>query len=143
MKNTGFSLVELLVVIAIMAILAGVAVPVYSSYTESAKVGVDEGIFNEIAHVANLEAAREGKTITIIEIGTDSNGKVNSVKVAYDSEATATHEIATFAANDESMIAQVVTDNQMQSKEYNKAGTWVPDTAKDGEWNAKTAAGTT
>ena len=35
--NKGFSLVELIVVIAIMAILVGVAVPVYTSYIDKAE----------------------------------------------------------------------------------------------------------
>ena len=48
MKNKGFSLVELIVVIAIMAILVGVAVPVYSSYIEKANAAKDEQLLGEI-----------------------------------------------------------------------------------------------
>ena len=66
MKNTGFSLVELLVVIAIMAILAGVAVPVYSHYTNEAKEKVDENYLAEVFHAAEIEAARIGDTVTDI-----------------------------------------------------------------------------
>lgn len=40
-KNGGFTLVELIVVIAIMAILAGVAVPVYSGYIAKAEKAGD------------------------------------------------------------------------------------------------------
>ncbi|MDE4986322.1 prepilin-type N-terminal cleavage/methylation domain-containing protein, partial [Francisella tularensis subsp. holarctica] len=37
----GFSLVELMVVIAIIAILAAVAIPLYSNYTTRAPLGSD------------------------------------------------------------------------------------------------------
>ena len=48
MKNKGFSLVELIVVIAIMAILVGVAVPVYTSYISKANAAKDEQLLGEI-----------------------------------------------------------------------------------------------
>ena len=46
--NKGFSLVELIVVIAIMAILVGVAVPVYTSYITSANEKVDAQYADEL-----------------------------------------------------------------------------------------------
>ena len=68
MKNKGFSLVELIVVIAIMAILVGVAVPVYSSYVEKAQMEADRQLVSEIKHaieVANAADPFEG-TVTIV-----------------------------------------------------------------------------
>ena len=51
--NKGFSLVELIVVIAIMAILVGVAVPVYTSYIQDAKDGVNEQLKDELERAIN------------------------------------------------------------------------------------------
>ena len=36
-RNRGFSLLEIMVVVAILGVLAGIAVPIYSSYTQSAR----------------------------------------------------------------------------------------------------------
>lgn len=62
MKNKGFSLVELIVVIAIMAILVGVAVPVYSSYIEKAQKATDVQLVGEVKHA--IEIAHASQTLT-------------------------------------------------------------------------------
>lgn len=51
--NKGFSLVELIVVIAIMAILVGVAVPVYTSYIGQAESAIDEQYISELESAIN------------------------------------------------------------------------------------------
>ncbi len=59
MKNKGFSLVELIVVIAIMAILVGVAVPVYTSYIEKTQKNKDIQMVDEIKHAIEIAAVGE------------------------------------------------------------------------------------
>ena len=69
MKNKGFSLVELIVVIAIMAILVGVAVPVYSSYIEKAQKAKDEQMVDEIKHAIEIAAVGDNWYLAATEDG--------------------------------------------------------------------------
>ena len=47
-RKGGFTLVELIVVIAILAVLGGVAIPVYSGYVKKAELAADEALLREI-----------------------------------------------------------------------------------------------
>ncbi len=70
--NKGFSLVELIVVIAIMAILVGVAVPVYTGYIEKSQKAADVQLIDEIKHA--MEIANAAQTLTesaYVKIGAD------------------------------------------------------------------------
>ncbi len=55
-SNKGFSLVELIVVIAIMAILVGIAVPVYSGYIEKTQKTKDMQMVDEVKHAIVIAA---------------------------------------------------------------------------------------
>ena len=67
-RNSGFSLVELIVVIAIMAILVGVAVPVYTSYVDKAQETVDDQYLSDVVYAAQLYAAEKGLELHSIAI---------------------------------------------------------------------------
>lgn len=77
MKNKGFSLVELIVVIAIMAILVGVAVPVYSSYIEKAEISKDKQLVDEVAHALQIAYAGEQFDGTATVVLTESGASVS------------------------------------------------------------------
>ena len=69
-KNGGFTLVELIVVIAILAILAGVAIPVYSGYIKKAQDAAVVTELDAILTAAQAANAEKGEIDTIAVDGT-------------------------------------------------------------------------
>lgn len=76
--NKGFSLVELIVVIAIMAILVGVAVPVYTSYIGKAQDSVDIQTLDNLEHACKIVNIEYGCAIVFEEVS-GSNGSSDKV----------------------------------------------------------------
>ena len=74
-KNGGFTLVELIVVIAILAILAGVAVPMYSGYITKA---------NEAADMTQLDAVKTAVFFAVAE--KDATATVEAIYVNESNE---------------------------------------------------------
>lgn len=68
MNNYGFSLVELIVVIAIIAILVGVAVPVYSEYIEKAQTASDNAYLSDLKNATQVFAAENGFEIGSVSV---------------------------------------------------------------------------
>ncbi len=95
--EAGFTLVELIVVIAILAILGGVAVPVYSGYVKKANKTADETLASEIknalllAHYSGtlnpgasvvVYYGEDGPNVRVIDDYADENGLPNSAEAA-------------------------------------------------------------
>lgn len=87
-SKAGFTLVELIVVIAILAILAGVAIPVYSGYIEKANQAADETLLaavNTAYGAACLENNTDPRSVSAS--ATLSDGKLTGVAPYNDSFA--------------------------------------------------------
>ena len=89
--NKGFSLVELIVVIAIMAILVGVAVPVYTSYIGKANDATDIQAIDNLNHACQIVSAEYSVAVTYSE-GTDDKG--NSIVTATLTKKAAADQLA-------------------------------------------------
>ena len=63
-SNGGFTLVELIVVIAILGLLAGIGVPAYSKYVNTAKTEA-----NEVQASLNADASEINKAISDGNLG--------------------------------------------------------------------------
>jgi len=111
----GFSLVELMVVIAIIAILAAVAIPMYSNYTNRAKIsgeiaqlGAAKTIVAEAANTGNFanmpatsgnaDINNDGTTLLTAAptTGTDAAAGTGTISMVSDAVSGATIYLAPF-----------------------------------------------
>ncbi|MEG0778256.1 MAG: prepilin-type N-terminal cleavage/methylation domain-containing protein [Oscillospiraceae bacterium] len=122
LNKKGFTLVELIVVIAILGVLMVVLVPQYIQYVEKSRIGVDESMIGEVAHVMELTyAANEsvaeynvkGTTITV----TVTDGAIAVTTPAATPPSTLASEVNAALAKEFTLTFPTATDN-FKSKTY-------------------------
>lgn len=86
-KSKGFSLVELMVVIAIIAILAAVAIPMYSNYKEKAAISESFNI------IGSIKAQIQDNINSGLDLSNQSYPTPNGVSVIDKSSTGATIQI--------------------------------------------------
>ena len=100
-SNKGFSLVELIVVIAIMAIIAGVAIPVYTHYIDDSEAKVNATIVSEVEHAIAIECAIRGIEDDVPTVAlADDNDSVIEVTFTTPDSGTDTTDANLMAAVD-------------------------------------------
>ena len=126
-KNGGFTLVELIVVIAILAILAGVAIPVYSGYITKA---------NDAAAIVELDAVS-----TAAQAAFAKDGTLEKIEVSDEGVITCTPALSDEAADDfEMFYGDDAFQGDLSKTSYVNGATWyAADPDEDGAlvqgWN--------
>lgn len=114
--NKGFSLVELIVVIAIMAILVGVAVPVYTSYIQKAEDNVEKQYADELERAVNTAYIDMKAGLSTVSDSTDDTDDLPTSVVIAGSSITVKNGDNEINNSDFEKLLKAVIDLDKDSK---------------------------
>jgi prepilin-type N-terminal cleavage/methylation domain-containing protein len=116
MNKKGFTLAELLIVVAIIAVLVAIAIPIFSSQLEKAKVATDQ---------ANIRSAYAEAAADVLDDGKLDKASLTVGKIACTASFDSTTEVVTIT---------VARGAGQQSKTYENGVTYA-----NGQFTAGTA----
>ena len=128
--NRGFTLIELALVIAILGILAGIAVPKYTSSKVSAAVA---------AHNANIKTLESAASMYLVDDGTDTTWTGAATGESWNNYLQEWPGIPKGLTKNDDFSMEVVSDNY--SSNYDKSGEYqmrLKVVYDDGEFEFKT-----
>ena len=132
-KTSGFTLVELIVVIAILAILAGIAIPVYSNYIAKANEAADYQKLDAIKTAAVFAAVDQDHdfgTIKTIEVAA-TDGVISTITITDNSATPKSFSTTNDAFKTELQSLLGGTDFGGKLQAYKSGATW---SASTGKW---------